>query len=113
MSRSTIGARPKKKLAPATSEWLRGERHGARDCAEMRQKHGHAIAEHGLRDLSLNVRRGEDVEDFDRGYLRGYEAALSASPEVLQELARPLTPEEIKRDIAEALARRSARARGR
>lgn len=87
-------------------EWLRGERHGARAAAENVLKHGRSFAQLALRDLQANVRRGEDIEDFDRGYVQAYAATLKESRDVLQALGRPLTKAELDRDIQEALARR-------
>jgi len=92
-----------KKRSP---EWLRGERHGARAAAENAVKYGRSFAERGLRDLQANIRRGHDVEDFDRGYVHAYAAALKAPMSSLQELGRPLTKAELDRDIQEALSRR-------
>jgi len=92
-----------------SSEWLRGAKHGARAAAENAVKYGRSFAERGLRDLQANVRRGHDIEDFDRGYTHAYAATLKEPMSVLQELGRPLTKAELDRDIQEALARKPAR----
>jgi len=97
-------SRSKKRARSA--EWLRGERHGARAAAENVLKHGKSFAALSLRDLQANLRRGEDIEDFDRGYTHAYAETLKSSPAEIQELGRPLTAAELERDIQEALGRK-------
>lgn len=85
---------------------MRGERHGARAAAENVLKHGKSFAALALHNLQANLRRGEDIEDFDRGYTHAYAETLKAPTTKIQELGRPLTAAELDRDIKEALSRK-------
>jgi hypothetical protein len=66
-----------------SSEWHRGDLAGENAALEVIAKHGRLLGEFNLRDLKANlrreIRRGE-AEDFDRGYVVGYERGFSRAP---------------------------------
>ncbi len=70
-----------RKLSRTYPEWRRGDLAGEDAAREMVAKYGRGHGEHGLRDLQANLRRetrAGEAQDFDKGYVVGYERAIRA-----------------------------------